>query len=443
MSTAPAISTPHPTIPHERGLPLVGSTFAMVRNGGNYFQTMRMKHGNVFSAWFAGKKITCLLGPDANQLVLTNAKMFTSKQEWEYFIGPFFHRGLMLLDGDEHRLHRRIMQSAFSKEALASYVQLMQPRIAHDIAEWQPGDNFLMFNHLKQLALNIGNEVFVGHAPGPEADAMNKSFLATVRAGTSFIRFALPGSRWQKGLQGRKLLEQFFLKEIALKRANPGSDLFSRLCEAKSEEGELFSDEDVLNHMIFVLMAAHDTSTITLTNILYLTAKNPEWQERLRAQSQALGEVELDQASLAALTDADLVMKEALRMCAPLPYMPRHLEEAIEFEGYQLEAGSAVMTCAWDSHYDENFWSEPAKFDPERFSPERAEDKKHRFQWVPFGGGAHKCIGLHFGEMEVKSVLHQLLLKYRWSVPEDYVMPQDFTSLPIPKDRLPLRLERL
>jgi cytochrome P450 len=62
---------------------------------------------------------------------------------------------------------------------------------------------------------------------------------------------------------------------------------------------------------------------------------------------------------------------------------------------------------------------------------------------VPFGGGAHKCIGLFFGEMEVKAILHQMLLRYRWSVPEGYEMPQDYTSLPIPKDHLPIRLEPL
>ena len=67
----------------------------------------------------------------------------------------------------------------------------------------------------------------------------------------------------------------------------------------------------------------------------------------------------------------------------------------------------------------------------------------HPYAWVPFGGGAHKCIGLHFADMQVKAILHQVLLKYRWRVPADYVMPVDTTSLPVPKDGLPVTLERL
>ena len=79
-------------------------------------------------------------------------------------------------------------------------------------------------------------------------------------------------------------------------------------------------------------------------------------------------------------------------------------------------------------------------FDPERFGPERREHKQHPYQYLPFGGGAHMCIGLHFAELEIKAILYQLLLKFRWSVPEHYVMPINFTSLPTPRDQLPVKL---
>ena len=136
-------------------------------------------------------------------------------------------------------------------------------------------------------------------------------------------------------------------------------------------------------------------------------------------------------------------MKEALRLCAPVPMMPRVATRDIDYKGFTIPKGHMVAVSPWLNHYLPEYWSEPMNFDPERFSAERAEDKQHPFQWVPFGGGAHKCIGMHFGGMEVKAILHQILLGFKWSVPEDYVMQQDFTSLPIPKDRLPVNLERL
>ena len=87
--------------------------------------------------------------------------------------------------------------------------------------------------------------------------------------------------------------------------------------------------------------------------------------------------------------------------------------------------------------------SNPTVFDPGRFDADRAEDKGHRFAWMPFGGGVHKCIGLYFGQMEIKTIMHNLLRDYEWTVPSDYVVPMDYSALPVPKDKLPVNLRRL
>ncbi|WP_293391994.1 cytochrome P450, partial [Nevskia sp.] len=389
-----------------------------------------------------GIQIHFLLGPDANQFVFQNRGNLFANARWNHFVGPFFPRGLMLLDFDEHRLHRRIMNAAFSHEALVGYFEQMQQTIGNELSSWTTGP-CLLFKRLKAMTLNIGSEVFVGQTPGAEADAVNAAFLDAVQAATSIIRLPLPGTRWRAGIQGRALLERHFLAAIPNQRRRPRNDLFSRLCEARTEDGELFSDEDVVNHMIFVLMAAHDTSTITLSNMVYQLARHPEWQERLRAESRALGTATLAYADLDQLESMTLVMKEALRLCAPVPILPRGVTADCAFKGLRLKAGATVAVSPWLTHYLPAYWREPERFDPLRFAADRAEDKQHAFLWTPFGGGAHKCLGLHFGTMEVKAILHQLLLRYRITVVDGYVMPQDFTSLPIPKDRLPVRLEAL
>ena len=88
-------------------------------------------------------------------------------------------------------------------------------------------------------------------------------------------------------------------------------------------------------------------------------------------------------------------------------------------------------------------WDDPEKFDPERFSPERAEHKRHPFQFIPFGGGAHKCIGIHFAGMMVKSFMHQMLLKYEWKISADYNPQHQIFPMPKQKDDLPLVLKSL
>ena len=427
--------------PGDAGWPLVGHSFDFLRLD-KALSERYARYGEVSWANAFGTRFIILLGPDANQFVYQNRGDLFASSGWEYFLANFFNRGLMLLDFDEHRMHRRIMQAAFQREALVGYLELMNPHIETGLRQWQTGAGFKVFDHLKELTLDLASVAFIGRLPGAEAGRLNRAFLDTVRAPSDVIRYPLPGTRWRRGILGRRVLEDFFRRELPAKR-NGGSDLFARLCEARTEDGERFSDDDIVNHMIFVLMAAHDTTTITLTNMLYHLARAPEWQERLRDESRALGKAALDYDDLPKLPAAQLVMKEALRLCAPVPFMPRRAVRDCEFKGFRIPAGHLVQISPWFSHGMAQYWREPQKFDPERFNETRAEDKAHPFAWVPFGGGAHKCIGLHFGEMEVKAILHQILLRYRWSVPQGYVMRQDHTSLPIPKDRLPVNLEVL
>jgi cytochrome P450 len=430
-------------IPGDPGWPLLGQSLDYLFHLDRAVHQRYERYGEVSWGKAFGTRAIALLGPDANQFVLQNRGDLFASAAWEHFIADFFRRGLMLLDFDEHRFHRRLMQGAFQREALAGYLELMNPRIEAGLAGWHTGEGFHVYDHLKSLTLELGSQAFMGHPPGAEAQALNRAFIDAVRAPTSLIRYPLWGTRWHRGVVGRRLLEDYFRRELPAKRASGDSDLFARLCQARGEDGQGFSGEDIINHIIFVLMAAHDTSTITLTNMIYRLAQHPQWQERLREESRALGTPALGFEDQHKLVSMSWVMKEALRICAPVPGLPRRAVRDCEYKGYRIPAGHMVQISVWYTHTSPLHWTNPLRFDPERFSDARAEDKAHPFLWIPFGGGAHKCIGLHFGEMEVKAILHQLLLRYRWSVPEGYEMRQDFTSLPIPKDRLPVKLERI
>ncbi|TYQ10456.1 UNVERIFIED_ORG: cytochrome P450 [Gordonia westfalica J30] len=402
----------------------------------------RAQYGSVSGLNAFGVQMVMTGNPRAAQELLMNKdRAFANGPAWSYFIGPFFNRGVMLLDFDEHRHHRKILQQAFSTTALKGYMQEMQPMIAERVAEFPVG-SVKLFEQFKALTLDLALKVFLGlNLPRDEADRINKAFIDTVRAGVAYVRKPLPGGRWWKGLRSRKVLEEFFYANIAAKRARETPDLFSVLCHAESDEGHSFSDEDVVNHMIFVLMAAHDTSTITMTQMAYNMAKHPEWQDRARAESLELGP-ELGYDALAGMTALDLLMMESLRLCPPVPAQPRMAVKDTSIEGFYVPEGTIVTTSSLSSHRDPEFFTNPDMFDPERFGPERAEDKSHRFAWMPFGGGVHKCIGLYFGQMEIKTIMHHLLRGYEWSVPADYVLPMDYSALPVPKDKLPVTLRR-
>ena len=441
LSEVPAGSDLKP-VPGDRGLPLIGMSLAFMRDPINLMRQRYDSYGPVSWASLFGIRMVQMIGPEANEFILRNRNdVFSNNRGWDYFIGKFFHRGIMLLDFEEHRWHRKIMQQAFNRDVLKAYIERMGPAIAEGIQRWQPQSDFMVFKALKQLTLDLATDVFMGEELGPEADELNQAFIDTVRAGTAIVRFAVPGGRWAKGLKGRKVLEKFFRSRVAGKRNSNGSDLFSVLCRAETEDGERFSDEDVVNHMIFLMMAAHDTTTITLSNMFYYLGKYPDWQQRVREESLAIGKPALGYDDMEAMQSATLVMKESLRLCAPVPSMPRMTVTDTEFAGCFIPKGTMVNVSPYFTHYMEELWPDPFRFDPNRFSDGRREDKVHAYAWVPFGGGAHKCIGLHFAELQVKAILHQVVLKYRWNVAPGYEMPIDATSLPVPADGLPVTLQ--
>ncbi|MYR08706.1 cytochrome P450 [Gordonia sp. SID5947] len=400
------------------------------------------RFGQVSGLNALGIQMVIAAGPRAaDEILMNRERAFANGPAWNYLIGPFFNRGIMLMDLDEHRHHRHILQQAFTPSALKGYMQEMQPMIADRIARFPTGD-VKLFDEFKELTLDVALEVFLGvELPKRDADKLNKAFIDTVRAGSAYVRRPVPGGRWWRGLRSRKVLEEFFYSNIPAKRARETPDLFSVLCHAESDDGDSFTDEDVVNHMIFVLMAAHDTSTITMTQMAYRMAKAPEWQEKAREQSMELNP-QLGYDDLGKLSVIDLVMKESLRLCPPVPVQPRMAVKDTSVQGYYVPTGSFVSVPNLTNHRDPEFFTNPDMFDPERFSADRAEDKGHRMAWMPFGGGVHKCIGLYFGQMEIKTILHNLVRDYEWSVPDSYTVPMDYSSLPVPKDKLPVNIRR-
>ncbi len=428
----------------DSGLPVIGHTLKFLHEGLDHARRYYEQFGTVYWVDALGTRLVQVLGPDGLETVLANRdRAFSNQQGWDHFIGAFFDRGVMLMDFEEHRHHRRIMQQAFKRERLVSYLEKMNPAIERGISRWPPGSGFELYRAAKQLTLDVATEVFVGAELGPEADRLNDAFINCVVGGQALIRTDVPGGKWHRGLASRTLLEDYFRSQIAAKRVSGGQDLFSVLCRAETEDGARFSDEDVVNHMIFAMMAAHDTSTITVAMMGYYLARHPEWQERLREESRALSKPAIGYDDLEALPAMDLAFKETLRMNAPVGMVARQAITDTEIDGRYIPSGTRLMLAIYPTQRMEPWWKNPDSFDPERFSPDRREDAWHKYAWTPFGGGVHKCIGMHFGEMEVKAIMHQLLLRAAWRVPAGYEPVIDYGTGPFPGDGLPIELRPL
>jgi cytochrome P450 len=164
--------------------------------------------------------------------------------------------------------------------------------------------------------------------------------------------------------------------------------MFSQFCRATRDDGSHMSDGEIVDHMIFLMMAAHDTITSSVTSMIWLLAKHPEWQEKVRAEcfsiAPAGSAIAPDQLDAFELTE--MAFKEALRMIPPVPSLPRRALRDFEFGGYRIPAGASVGISPATVHKMADYWDEPEKFDPLRFTPENSKGR-HKYAWVPFGGG--------------------------------------------------------
>ncbi len=430
-------------IPGNEGWPVIGKTLQVLADPKGFIEKNAARYGLVYRTHMFGETSISLLGPEANELVLFDqAKLFSSTWGWGAILGRLFPRGLMLLDFDEHRLHRRALSVAFKSGPMKSYLADLDKGIAARAAQWKakPGE-MLLYPAMKQLTLDLAATSFLGAEIGPEVDDITRAFVDMVAASVAVIRKPLPGTQMARGVAGRQRIIAYFSEQIPIRREkDDGEDLFSQLCRATHEDGALLSTQDIIDHMSFLMMAAHDTLTSSLTSFIGALAAHPEWQRKLREEVFALGlaaDAPTSFDNLEAMPLSEMAFKEALRLKPPVPSMPRRAVRDFTFKGYALPAGILVGINPLFTHHMPEIWPEPDTFDPMRFTKE-AERVRHRYAWVPFGGGAHMCLGLHFAYMQAKTFARHFLQNLEVSLPPGY--QPDWQMWPIPKPRDGLRV---
>ena len=432
-----------PDLRHIRGprrRPFVGHSIDFVWNSYGFNRRNHAAFGDVYLTRTLGRNRVVLWGADALEFVLTDRdRLFSSHEGWDV-LDRLFPGGLMLRDFDDHRRHRRVMQAAFKAPAMRNYLATMAPEIERLVSDWPSDRTFDFHRAAKDLTLRAGTTVFMGLADDEdEARRMNRAFCDEVAASLGLVRRPLPFTKLRRGIRGRAMLLARFRALIAERRRTGGDDFFSQLCLARDEEGEGWTDQEIVDHFNFLMMAAHDTTASTLSAMAWALGAHPDWQDRLAAEVADLPPGPLDEAALARMELTERVMKEALRLVAPVPFIPRRAVRDFEWRGVHVPAGAIVTVSPGLVMTSPEHWTDPEAFDPDRFSPNRAEDRGHRFAWAPFGGGAHKCIGLHFATMQVKAFVAVLL---RRRLEPTWRRPVRWQRMPIPRPKggLPVRL---
>ncbi len=428
-------------IPGDKGLPIIGILFQFLEDPMQLVSTYEKQYGKVYRSQYLNNERVTLLGPGAHKFLLVdNVGNVTSKEAWQLPLGKLFPNGLMLMDGDKHKYHRNIIRQAFTKAPMQGYLELMKPIVDRELDIWEQQPEFRVFDALKSLTLQVAGTVFFGIDFKDDVNKVNSAIVDIVKAALA-IPINLPFTTYGKGLKARQFLVTYFMEVIEQKRQNPGKDLFSMLCHAKSEEGDQFDDQQVIDHLIFILMAAHDTTASATTSWIYEMGKNTNWQQSVR-QEILETPIHSNQNEVIALSQypkLNNTISEVLRMHPPLITLPRFTQCPIHYNGYDIPENTNVSVVLQHSHYLEEIWSDPMRFDPQRF--ERKEQSRCPHAYAPFGAGQHHCVGYMFAEMEMRLIMTSALRRFHWKFDEHYNCDFSLAPLTMPKDGLPIKMQ--
>lgn len=429
-------------IPGSFGWPVIGHTFPLVKDLYGTIDKQYKEFGPISRFGLAGFKGVLLVGPDLyKEVYLDRDKNFSAEMGYMGSLGRFYKGALLLRDHEEHRFQRRMMQTAFKNDAMKGYIGTMGPMIGEAVESWGKNKEMLFFPAIKQTLLDVAAEIFVGlDKNDSRADELNTAFLNIAEGLMGIVTKEIPGTKYAKGKKSERFIKEFFGKLIAERRAGNGIDTFTFFTKEKTEEGEYFSDEDIIAHMSFLLFAAHDTTTSALSHLLFHLGQMPELQQRLREEAQSIDKDFLEYEDLEKMPLAEAATKEALRLHPSVMMMQRRTINDCELGGFKIPANTILFIAPQHTHRMSEYWDAPLKFDIDRWLEPRNEHKRHSFSFVGFGGGGHKCIGMHFALMQVKNFLHQFLRRYEFRLADNFSDKMQTVPLPKPVDDLPIVL---
>jgi cytochrome P450 len=360
-----------------------------------------------------------MLGPEANSFMLvTDREKFVWRDGFMGDLIPLIGDGLLTTDGEYHDVARRIMMPAFHRDHVVAATSVMLEETDRALEAWRPGERVDLYDWARHLAMRVAMRALFGLDPDATGgiDVAREFERGLSFHGTEFAAQVLrgPGTPFARVTHARRILDRILGEEITRRRGDgEGDDVLSMLLRSSDEDGAALSDEQVRDQALTLLFAGHDTTTSTVAFLFYELSRRPEWRARLaEEQARVAGDgPPTGEQLLSELPLLDQAVDETLRLYPPAWVGPRRAAVDFEFAGHRIPAGVPVNYSSWASHRLAEVFEDPHEFRPERFAPdERA--KLPRGAYVPFGGGPRICIGMRFGQLEVKAIASRILRRF-------------------------------
>ena len=340
-------------------------------------------------------------------------QLFTSPPElvdnFEMNLGRVLGPGsFFALEGDEHKRQRKLLVPPFHGKRLATYEALIEEEAAREMASWPEGREFATLDSMMRITLNIILRAVFG-AEGAELQELRDLLPDFVKLGSRLV--VLPIKRdsfgrlnpWRRFERYRTAYDSVVTRLIAKAEADPRlderNDILAMMLQARYDDGSRMAHDQIADQLLTLLTAGHETTATTLAWAIERLRRHPQVLRRLVEEVDAGGS-ELREATI----------WEVQRVRPVIDVTGRQVRaESMQLGRWTLPKGQMVIASLFLVHDNETLWPDARRFDPDRF----LGDHPNNYSWIPFGGGARRCIGAAFAHLEMNVVLRTLLRDFR------------------------------
>jgi cytochrome P450 len=410
-------------------LPALAQAALIWRDPIRFVRTCHRRYGDVFTLRIPGMgRYVFLADPADIKAVLRGDPTVFHAGEAAAPLGQVLGtHSLIMLDEDRHRRSRAMMLPAFHGDAVRRQVADMVAITAEEVARWPVGEPFPVYPRMQALTLEVILRTVIGVHDQRRLAALRAALPPMLDIGSPLELIPPPRiltrvGIWHRRAQRRAAAQALLAGEIARCRSDPAlpqrSDMLAMLVRSVDTAGTPMSSEELIDQLITLLLAGHDTTATALAWALERLTRHPTLLART-AQAAAEG----DEAWL------DAVCKETLRVRPVVFEVGRKLTAPVPLRGYHIPAGTTIAPSINLVHHSSRHYPNPEQFQPQRFIDRRADPAT----WLPFGGGVRRCLGATFAQVEMRTVLRETLRRvqlYPTSAPDEPVRPRHVTMVP-------------
>ncbi len=407
------LSSARPPLPPGRGyLPWVGEFWRFIADIHGFVLSRKARWGDIYWARVYLRNTVFVTTPAANTWVFRGEHRYLRKNwptGWKKLAGR--NAQAVVVDADHHTRQMAVMRKILTPTD--EMIELFTTHVRAHLREWASREFIEPAVDVKLMALQIDCAALLGlELDRARCRWVLDNFAELVTGFSCFLPLDIPGCPFHEAMGARRRLQAFFEQVIRTQQAEPelGEHPLGRLLAHAREQGiELAELKDQFQILIF---AGHEFTGAGMIGACLELTRNPEIFARVAAELREWGDRELNREALAELPLLDAFVKEVLRTYPPVPGGYRELTEEVEFGGYRLPRGWFVKFEPFLCHFDERYWTEPNRFDPDRFLPPRCEHKANPMAYIPFGGGRRACPGGRYSVLLMKIFVAEIVRGY-------------------------------